>query len=164
VIIVGIKVFNNWWRVSTPYPYKDFNWTTDYPNFIRDFYQIRNFFHSQVINGDLPDIGVFPRGSQENEIIWKRLPFSTREIFPGNSVVVSLDFETGKLYAGFSDLYLLNDKFPKRFREEILSTRRSSSFQNAKGEPYEKGTTLLTLVAILSSDDVSYYKRKFSKE
>jgi hypothetical protein len=32
--------------------------------------------------------------------------------------------------------------------------------QNAKGEPYASGTTLLTLVAILSSEDIELIREK----
>jgi hypothetical protein len=164
VIFVGFMVLSDEWWVLPPY--NEFRWYTDISAFLADFNQLRYFFESQLMSGKLPDIGVFQQGSQENEVIWAERPFRTRKIYPGNSVVVSLDFETAKLYVGFSDLYLLNDQFPKKhrgkFKKWILSN--GNFVQNAKGEPYEKGNTLLRFIAVLSSDDVSFYKRKLSEE
>ncbi|MDR1885022.1 MAG: hypothetical protein LBQ56_02020 [Synergistaceae bacterium] len=164
------------------YDMKDFA-GGDINGLMRDFVQQKNYFNARIEDGELPVLGVFQQGSKETEAIWAwaERPF-TASYYPGNATIVSLDFQTGKLYVGFTDVYFLREDIPKIYKKSqrwrsvlqgwiIGNNENNNGFsdsgivvQNARGEEYREGNTLMTLVAVLSSDDLSFYRKKHFTE
>jgi hypothetical protein len=136
-------------------------------DFRRDFYAHRNYFITRIESGDLPALGVFERGMPET--IWaESVLYMRKGNYPGNATIVSLDYQTGRLYVGFTDLFFLKNNF--KYKQDMINFCRgrheglygSSLFlQNINEEPYRSGDVILTLAAILSSEDVNAYKQKY---
>jgi hypothetical protein len=81
--------------------------------------------------------------------------------------MISLDYTTGRLYSGFTDIYFLKGDAPERYKPRIqkeLALRATNYkikfIQNAAGEPYVNGDTVLVLVTTLSSEDIKAIIRR----
>ena len=117
-----------------------------------------------MISGDLPTIGIFQRGTPEWEDFW--INYIGGCFYHGNSVIVSFDYESRKLYAGLTDIYFFQKDFPqKKYEKQIdaliwrlknMEGWYGSNFlvQNNKGEPYVSGDTFLTCITVLISEDI----------
>lgn len=112
--------------------------------------------------GVLPPLGEYPPGAPET------IDFVNKynELYIGNIymprttiLVISCDFETGKIYTGFSNVEVAQ-------RNPGVAKMRISDdiyYRNAKGEPYMGGDTILRLAAILKSDDLYILKKRYDK-
>jgi hypothetical protein len=151
----------------------------------------KDYFEGQIINGNLPTLGIFPPGPPEL-MFWSKLgePIMvnvshdynilisryksghisigpTSSVYPVFSTIISLDYNTGRLYTGLTDIPYLQDNFLKRHflyesqRQKVKKilfnqiTQRFGFFQNVREEPYVSGDTLLCYTATLSSDDIT---------
>jgi hypothetical protein len=155
------------------YPYRRFNFNRDVNN-VLDVMFSRQIDHvnSMILSGDLPPIGIIRRGhdfrpKSPEWKLWNLWAYKHSLQYP---VVISLDYETGRLYTGFTDIYFLKEDFPEelkqRIRDRIIRVNESeglygSNFyvQNAKGEPYASGDTIMGLAAILSSGDIETIRK-----
>jgi hypothetical protein len=72
------------------------------------------------------------------------------------NIVISCDFDTGYIYAGFSNARILVEMPWSAKRAAMRNERvgRTWYFQNAKGDEYISGDTILLCVAQVSSDDL----------
>ena len=136
----------------------------------------RDILNLRIENRDFPPLGIFPPGASVDAVwrgnqvlednIWKESPNSMMY-----QAVISLDYSSGKLYAVYTDIYFLKEKFPQKFKPLIIKyidelnaymeEKYGSVYllQNTDGDPYTSGDTVLTLVNIISSDDIlSFYK------
>jgi hypothetical protein len=165
-------------------------------NFQRELKALRSntetlhaYYLSRVSSGDLPPLRTFRQTSEEgarilNETQYIRwinratpsdYPIKRSGDYPRTySAIVSLDFNTGRLYAGFTDINFLKEDFPwknhreahKRTFDNWLSQIQKEYgecffVRNAKGECLTYGSdTVLTFVATLASNDIEYIKRK----
>jgi hypothetical protein len=151
----------------------------------RLYYYLRfqnNYFKQQIASGDIPILGTFQQDSPEVGKMWCYIlgesehMLGVREKPPLSKwfTIISLDCGTGKLYAGFTDIYFLRKDFPKRTKNGML--RQFFSFlapvkqsdgsayyvQNATGEKFLSGDTILTFVDTLSSSDIESIVTKSS--
>jgi hypothetical protein len=148
----------------------------------------KDHYEEQIKIGNLPTLGVFKPGAPEIAF-WSEYcsehemldydtivsRYKSNKIdkysalrFPLYDTIVSLDYKTGTLYAGFTNIPFLEDKFFKDFyvfsiwrendkraiRRALIQEPRFKIFQNAQGELYDSGDTLLNFVVVLSSDDL----------
>jgi hypothetical protein len=147
-----------------------FNFNRDVNNLLGAVYDQRDHVNSMILSGDLPPIGINFRGSRSESpetklwILWSHH-------FWAYPVIISLDYETGRLYTGFTDVYFLKEDFPEELKQRIRDRIkrmnggediRGANFyvENAKGEPYASGDTIMGLAAISSSDDIETIRKQ----
>jgi hypothetical protein len=157
VIFLLCRTYYEW---VTPPPYRDKRLFILMGSYQNDFRRLQDYFIEQIQKGIFPPLGVFQGGDPEVASAENFLTLRRAGI-PGNSIIVSLDYQSRKLYVGFTDLFFLRDDFPEKFKKDIpkylLQFSGSLVVQNAIGEPYAGGNTMLALVTILSGDQMSLY-------
>jgi hypothetical protein len=131
----------------------------------------RDYINFKMLGREFPPLGIYHIGAlcyTPKKEFWEA--YRDWEAYRSRpyhyQTIVSLDYKERKLYAGFANVYFLKDSFPKKYRYQMVSwlleknkyekgLLESKLFvQNAKGEEYTEGDIVLTLVAILSSDDI----------
>jgi hypothetical protein len=126
----------------------------------------RDFLEECVKSGDLPPVGVLQSRSFNERFPNPGRPavskYPTRPGVSKYPTIISVDYQTGRLYAGHTDIFFLKGDAPERYEQRIRkrlfsiieATTEIEFVQNARGEPYVSGDTILILVTILSSEDI----------
>jgi len=190
--VLGIGPYERESRVRTYYTLEQFRFLLTAQ---------RDYFREQIKNNNFPRLGVYMPFSEEtiyfekilqekNESRFQRYleikdsPKNIMELKPEEKVsyvaypvyptIVSLDYETGNLFAGFIEVPFLGkefyenfnkqDHFRRRIQDRTLSLLRYGEYsdgyglvQNAKGEPFNEGKTVMRFVGTISSEDVKLH-------
>jgi hypothetical protein len=167
------------------------------PNIIRKFsesmvYQAA-YFQKQIRRKNYPRLGIYLPFTEETSYFEQISEEINKEYYkdlindknashkvtynyysvPTYPTIVSLDYETGNLYVGFTKIPFLQDSFYKKIKKndrskyELFIRTKVKSInnlvQNAKGEPYSSGDTLMHPVIKLSREEIERYYPEITK-
>ena len=145
----------------------------------RGIWYLREYYVARVASEDLPYLGVFRHDDLEcvrfdKEYLAPHGSTSLWRYYSNYHMIISLDFNTRRLYTGFADLKFLKKSFSAEHKNEIHRKKMDEWIshnaqgygqdflvQNIEGERFARGgDTVLTFVVTLSSDDVGSIRNK----
>ena len=132
------------------------------------------YYYKEIEEGEvekMPFLGTFERDSPEGKNIadvglLRIKPLKYKEKDVNYLIIASMDFETGRLYAGLTEISFLQNRLSKREIRNIKNVFENNPkvTRNAKGEPYiAGGDTILYFVKTLSSEDVEVIRSQMSQ-